>query len=255
MPELAARLQGAALAFLPVLIVALAWEAATRFGLFAAGLVPAPSAVAHAAVDLLRGGELVIDAAHSLWRAGAGLALSAGVGIALGVAMARLRPVEQFFQPLVTLTYPIPKSALIPLLMLWLGIGDLSKIAVVFLGTLLPVVMSTYNGVRGIDRMLLWSARNCGTSGLRLVTRIMIPAALPDILAGMRVALALAFVLVVSSEMLVARDGLGHLIMMLGEGGQYPGLFAVALVVGALGFLADRLFLAGMRALLQWREP
>jgi ABC-type nitrate/sulfonate/bicarbonate transport system permease component len=163
--------------------------------------------------------------------------------------------VERVVQPLVNVTYPLPKSALIPLLMIWLGIGDTAKVAVVFLGTVLPVIVGAYHGVRGVDHFLVWSARSCGTAGPRLVLRVLLPAALPDILAGVRTALALSFVLLISSELLVATNGLGHLISLLGEGGQYPEMFAVALLVCALGFGADRLFLGAMRWLLRWREP
>jgi ABC-type nitrate/sulfonate/bicarbonate transport system permease component len=253
--DVSARFGRSVFAFLPVVIVLMVWEAATRFGVVAGMMIPAPSAVVHALRDLLEDGELIQHAARSLWRGAAGFGLSVVTGIALGIAMAMFRPVERFAQPLVSIAYPLPKSALIPLLMLWLGIGDLSKIAVVFLGTLLPVVIGAYNGVRGVDPFLIWGAQNFGTSGWRLVSRIMLPAAMPDILAGIRVAVALAFVLFVSSELLVARDGLGYLILMLGDGGQYAGLFAVALVTSLLGFLADRLFLRGMRAALRWREP
>jgi ABC-type nitrate/sulfonate/bicarbonate transport system permease component len=238
----------------PVLIVAIVWEAAGRLGLLNPALVPLPSAIAAAFARLARSADLATDTAVSLWRGAAGLGLSVGVGTVVGLAMARVRWVERVVQPLVSVTYPLPKSALIPLLMIWLGIGDAAKIAVVFLGTVLPVIVGAYHGVRGVDHYLVWSAQSCGTAGARLVRRVMLPAALPDLLAGVRTALALSFVLLISSELLVATNGLGHLISLLGEGGQYPEMFAVALLVCALGFGADRLFLAAMRWLLRWRE-
>jgi NitT/TauT family transport system permease protein len=239
----------------PLVLVVVAWEAAGRLGLLNPSVVPLPSVISRAFVRLAMGADLGTNAVLSLWRATAGLGLSVMVGTALGVAMARLRAVERAVQPLVSVTYPLPKSALIPLLMIWLGIGDAAKVAVIFLGTLLPVIVGAYHGVRGVDPFLVWSAQNCGTTGIRLMARVMLPAALPDILAGIRTALALAFVLLVSSELLVARDGLGHLISLLGEAGQYPEMFAVALLVCGLGFAADRGFLAAMRWLLRWREP
>jgi ABC-type nitrate/sulfonate/bicarbonate transport system permease component len=238
----------------PVLIVAIVWEAAGRLGLLNPALVPLPSAIAAAFARLARSADLATDTVVSLWRGAAGLGLSVGVGTVVGMAMARVRWVERVVQPLVSVTYPLPKSALIPLLMIWLGIGDAAKIAVVFLGTVLPVIVGAYHGVRGVDHYLVWSAQSCGTAGARLVRRVMLPAALPDLLAGVRTALALSFVLLISSELLVATNGLGHLISLLGEGGQYPEMFAVALLVCALGFGADRLFLAAMRWLLRWRE-
>ena len=241
--------------FAPVLLVTVLWEAAGRVGLLNPTLVPLPSTIAAAFVRLASSADLAFDTAASLWRGAAGLALSVLFGTLLGVAMARLRWVERVAQPLVSVTYTLPKSALIPLLMIWLGIGDTAKVAVVFLGTVLPVIVGAYHGVRGVDHFLVWSAQSCGTAGPRLVLRVMLPAALPDILSGVRTALALSFVLLISSELLVASNGLGHLISLLGEGGQYPEMFAVALLVCGLGFGADRLFLAAMRWLLRWREP
>jgi ABC-type nitrate/sulfonate/bicarbonate transport system permease component len=241
--------------FAPVLIIAVLWEVAGRLGLLNPTLVPPPSAIVVAFARLATSADLAFDTGVSLWRGAAGLALSVAVGTVVGVAMARARWVERVVQPLVSVTYPLPKSALIPLLMIWLGIGDTAKVAVVFLGTVLPVIVGAYHGVRGVDHFLVWSARSCGTAGPRLVLRVLLPAALPDILAGVRTALALSFVLLISSELLVATNGLGHLISLLGEGGQYPEMFAVALLVCALGFGADRLFLGAMRWLLRWREP
>jgi ABC-type nitrate/sulfonate/bicarbonate transport system permease component len=240
--------------FAPVLLVAVLWEALARLGLLNPALVPPPSTIAAAFARLATSADLALDTGVSLWRGAAGLALSVGVGTVLGVAMARVRWVERLVQPLVSVTYPLPKSALIPLLMIWLGIGDTAKVAVVFLGTVLPVIVGAYHGVRGVDHYLVWSAQSCGTTGGRLMLRVMLPAALPDILSGVRTALALSFVLLISSELLVANNGLGHLISLLGEGGQYPEMFAVALLVCALGFGADRLFLAAMHRLLRWRE-
>ncbi|MFQ6111650.1 MAG: ABC transporter permease [Nitrospinota bacterium] len=203
---------------------------------------------------LLLSGDIPLHTAASLWREAMGFTLSVLVGTALGIAMARSRFMEDFFEPLVSLIYPLPKSALIPILIVWVGIGHLSKIAVIFLGCILPVVVSSFNGARGVDRFIIWSARNMGTSQRRLLWRVIIPAALPDILSGTRVALAISFVLLVSSEMLAANSGLGFLIFFLGEGGEYAGMFASIMTVTLLGFFADRLYLSFMRRVLVWRE-
>ena len=240
--------------FAPVLLVAVVWEVAGRLGLLNPALVPAPSAIAAALVRLASSADLALDTGVSLGRGAAGLALSVAVGTALGVAMARVRWVERVVQPLVSVTYPLPKSALIPLLMIWLGIGDTAKVAVVFLGTVLPVIVGAYHGVRGVDHYLVWSAQSCGTAGPRLVLRVILPAALPDILSGVRTALALSFVLLVASELIVARQGLGYMIGWLGDGGAYDAMFAVVLTVSLLGFAADRFYLMLVRRVLAWRE-
>ena len=231
----------------PLLIVALAWELAPRIGLVDPGALPPLSAVLAATWRLTLTGDLPLNAAYSMWRLVAGLSLAVVVGVSLGLAMAWYRPMRIVFEPLARCIYPMPKSALIPLLLLWLGLGDPSKIALIFLGSLLPVLLSTFNGVRGLDPMLVWSARSLGRSRFQVLREVALPAALPDILVGIRTALALSFILLVSSEFLMASNGLGYMISFLGDGGVYDAMFACVLVVSLLGFAADRLFLLLMR--------
>jgi ABC-type nitrate/sulfonate/bicarbonate transport system permease component len=168
--------------------------------------------------------------------------------------MAWWRSVDLLLGPLVELFYPMPKSALIPVTALWLGFGDGSKILLIFLGCMLPVTIGAYNGARGCDRMLVWSARSMGASRMRALLDVVLPSALPELLNGIRSALALTFVLLVSSELIQARSGLGYLIGFLGSGGVYDAMFAVVLTVAFLGFLADRVYLLLMRRALIWRE-
>ena len=203
---------------------------------------------------MLRSGELVTNGASSLWRAGAGLALAIVVGAALGIAMAWWRPVNAALGPLVEMFYPMPKSALIPVTVLWLGFGDGSKILLIFLGCMLPVTIGAFNGARGSDQALVWSARSMGASRLRMLWDVVVPSALPEMLNGIRTALALAFILLVSAELIVAREGLGYLIGYLGANGTYDAMFAVVLTVAFLGFAADRAYQALMQRLLLWRE-
>ncbi len=157
--------------------------------------------------------------------------------------------------PIVQLFYPMPKSALIPVMMIWFGLGDMSKIVLIFIGCLLPVVISAYNGARGVNPFLIWSARSLGASRAATLIQVTLPAAMPDILNGIRTALAFAFILMVSSEFVIAKDGFGYLISQLGDGGSYAAMFAVILVVAAVGFTADRLYGAFVRHQLRWREP
>lgn len=242
------------LRYSPLLIIALAWEASSRLGLVSTLTLPALSDVIAAWLDLAKSGDLTTNGLSSLWRGGAGLALAIVIGGALGIAMAWWRPVNVLLGPLVELFYPMPKSALIPVTVLWLGFGDGSKILLIFLGCMLPVTIGAYNGARGCDRMLVWSARSMGASRLRALWDVVLPSAMPELLNGIRTALALAFVLLVSSELIQARSGLGYLIGFLGSSGVYDAMFAVVLTVAFLGFLADRLYLLLMRRALIWRE-
>jgi len=139
-------------------------------------------------------------------------------------------------------------------MVLWLGFGDASKVVLIFVGCLLPVTLSAFNGARGTDQVLIWSARSLGASRWRVLWEVVLPSALPELLSGIRTALALSFVLLVASELIVARQGLGYMIGWLGDGGAYDAMFAVVLTVALLGFAADRLYLMLVRRVLAWRE-
>lgn len=240
--------------YLPLLLLGVLWEAAPRIGLVSTLALPPLSDVLVAWYHLLLGGDLWSNGAASLYRAGMGLLLSVVIGGALGISMAWWRPVNVIVSPLVELFYPVPKSALIPVTALWLGFGDGSKILLIFLGCMIPVTLGAFNGARGSDQMLVWSARSMGASRLRTLWDVVVPSALPELLNGIRTALALAFVLLVSSELIVAQKGFGYLIGILGEGGVYDGMFAVVLTVATLGFVADRIYQRLMRRVLRWQE-
>ena len=239
--------------YLPLVLLALAWEAAARLGLVSSLALPPLSKVVAAWIDLASDGELAVNALSSLYRASAGLALAVVIGAALGIAMATSRAFDAVAGPLVELFYPMPKSALIPVTVLWLGFGDGSKILLIFLGCMLPVTLGAFNGARGSERVLVWSARSMGASRLRVLWDVVLPSAMPELLNGIRTAIALAFILLVSSELIEARKGLGSLIGYLGNSGSYEAMFAVVLTVALLGFIADRIYLLLARRMLRWQ--
>ena len=243
-----------AVRYLPLLLIALAWEIAARLNIVDTLALPPLSKVAIAWVDLMRDGELVDNGAASLYRAGMGLLLAVVVGGGLGLCMARVRLLDVFVNPLVEVFYPLPKSALIPVTVLWLGFGDGSKILLIFLGCMIPVTIGAYNGARGSDHALVWSARSMGAGRLRMMWDVVVPSALPELLNGIRTALALAFILLVSSELIVSQKGFGYLIGYLGSTGAYEGMYAVVLTVAFLGFSADRFYQFLMQWLLRWRD-
>src|SRR5262249_44947586 len=164
------------LRYLPLALLALAWEGAARAGLVSVLALPALSNVVVAWIDLIKDGELVGNGLSSLYRAGVGLALSIVIGAVLGVFMAWWRPINVALAPLVEMFYPMPKSALIPVTVIWLGFGDGSKILLIFLGCMLPVTIGTFNGARGSDRVLVWSARSMGASRLRMLWDVVLPS-------------------------------------------------------------------------------
>lgn len=251
------RLQTALMAifrYLPLVVLAIGWELVARYVFTSSSALPSLSQVIAAWFELIKDGELFTHGAASLYRAGAGLLSSIIVGAVLGIFMAWWRPVNVALAPLVEMFYPMPKSALIPVTVIWLGFGDGSKILLIFLGCMLPVTIGAFNGARGTDRALVWSARSMGAGRLRMLWDVVLPSAIPELLNGIRTALALAFILLVTSELIVARQGFGYLIGYLGNNGSYDGMFAVVLTVAFLGFAADRVYLMLMQRILRWRE-
>jgi NitT/TauT family transport system permease protein len=244
---------GALLRYLPLVLLALAWEASARTGLVSTLALPPLSEDVVAWIELARSGELVTNGAASLWRAGAGLFLAVVIGAALGILMAWWKPVNVLLGPLVEMFYPMPKSALIPVTVIWLGFGNGSKILLIFLGCMLPVTIGAFNGARGSEQLLVWSARSMGAGRLRMLWDVVVPSAMPELLNGVRTAIALSFILLVSSELIVAQQGLGYLIGFLGANGSYDAMFAVVLTVAFLGFAADRVYLMIMQRVLRWQ--
>jgi ABC-type nitrate/sulfonate/bicarbonate transport system permease component len=240
--------------YLPLLLLAAAWELAARLELVSSTALPPLSDVIRAWIELLKDGDLVSNGLSSLYRAFAGLGLAILVGATLGIVMAWWRPVNTLLAPLVEMFYPLPKSALIPVTVIWLGYGDGSKILLIFLGCMLPVTIGAYNGARASEQALVWSARSMGATRLRMLWDVVLPSAMPELLNGARTALALSFILLVSSELIVAQKGFGYLIGSLGANGTYDAMYAVVLTVAFLGFAADRVYLAITKRTLAWRE-
>ena len=239
--------------YLPLLLLAVAWELTARLELVSTTALPPLSDVIRAWVELLKDGDLVSNGASSLYRGAAGLMLAILIGATLGIAMAWSRPANVLFAPLVEIFYPLPKSALIPVTVIWLGYGDGSKILLIFLGCMLPVTIGAFNGARSSEQALVWSARSMGASKLRMLWDVVLPSAMPELLNGIRTALALSFILLVSSELIVAQKGFGFLIGYLGANGSYDAMYAVVLTVAFLGFAADRVYLLITERTLAWR--
>ncbi len=246
----AARIGGAALLIAAVVI----WEGVSAGGLVDEQVLPRFSVVVAAWWELLTTGELLRQVASSLGRQVAGFMSAVVIGVTLGVAMARYRAVDDLAGPLITLIMPIPKAALIPLVMLWFGIGDIAKTIVVFLGTILPVVVSAYHAAGSVEQVYLWSARSMGDSEAQLLRRVILRAALPEIMSGIRMGLIISLIVLVGAEMLAGRGGIGWLVFYTLDTGAYRVTYAAMLTIAIIGFAYDRLFLALSRRLLHWAE-
>lgn len=239
--------------FTPLLIIAFVWEASTRLGLISEFALPPLSNVVASFVQLA-GDDLSYHTGRSVLRGGVGFLAAVVIGVSAGVLMAWYRPVRILVNPVMRCFYPMPKSALIPVTIMWIGLGDASKMTLIFIGCLLPIVMSSFNAARGVDDVLLWSARGMGASEREVLLEVVVPASLPEILSGIRISLALSFILMVSAELIIANNGIGYLIDLLGEGGDYSGMFAGVVTISAVGFFADRLYVVLARRILIWRE-
>lgn len=238
----------------PLVIFGAVWHFASVSGLIDQSFLPPPRAVGAALVDLLRGPQIKDNLLITLFRAAVGLALGSVIGVWVGLMMARSMRFRAYVSPIVGGTYSLPKSALIPLFILWFGVGSVTAICAVFLACLLPVIVHAFHGVATTPNVLVWSAEAMGYSQRQLLGRVYLRHALPDILTGLRIALGFSFVLAISSEMIAANSGIGKLIFMYGENGAYDYMFAAIACVVAVAFLADRVLLSVTRLCLHWHE-
>ncbi|OZI26740.1 hypothetical protein CAL26_05315 [Bordetella genomosp. 9] len=239
---------------LPLLGLVLLWEAVVMAGVVDPAFLPPAHQVAEAFWQLVAEGEAWRDLAISAYRALGGLVLGSAAGVALGLLMATSRRANGFFGPLVAATYSLPKAALVPLFVLWFGVGDVTNMLTVFLSSLLPVVVNTYHGVKAVPHTLVWSARAFGTPFHRILTRVLLPASAPHILTGVRIALGFSWVLTLSAEMIAARSGIGKLVFQYGENGSYAYMFAGITSIVILAYAMDRLMVRLTARLLRWHE-
>lgn len=248
------RAVSAASGVIPVLFVLGIWEAIPRLGLLDPTFLPSIGKIAAALWSLMQDASFFVDIGTTVLRALCGLLLGSAVGITIGTLMAVSSPIETFFNPLVKATYSLPKTSLIPLLILWFGIGTTTATVAVMLATLLPMIVYSYHGVQGAPRILIWSARAMGTSRFDMLRRILLPSALHPILTAFRLALGFSFVIAIASEMIASKSGVGRLIFMYGENGVYDYLFASVAGVVLVAFLLDGAVGALTRRLLHWQD-
>ncbi|MWD29385.1 ABC transporter permease subunit [Aquicoccus sp. SCR17] len=223
---------------LPVLLL-LALEQAVDSGAVRRALIPAPSDVWGELVYILQGGHLWAPLGKTLYLLAVAYGCASVLAIGLGLLMGRSRAVYNLFEPLVEVIRPLPKPALLPPLILFLGIGDTMKMTVVGLAVFFPVLINTVQGVRGVDPVLVETARTFGYSGGRIVSRVVLPAALPFIFTGLRIALGLGLILVVVAEMLAGTGGIGFLIVDMQRTFQVTSMYAWLVILAVLGFLLN----------------
>jgi ABC-type nitrate/sulfonate/bicarbonate transport system permease component len=238
--------------FVSVSLLIAAWEIVARSGTVTPYLLPSVGTVLSRIWDDAVAGDLWTNMILTLYRAFAGFAIAAIIGVAVGFAMARSRIANWFFDPLISVGFPMPKIAFLPVIILWLGTFDVSKISMVVFETTFPVVTGTLVGIAGVERELIWSARNMGASEREVLRQVVLPAALPQIMTGLQVALPLALIVAVVSEMVMGGYGLGGAMMTAYRFANSAGVFAGIVEIAAVGWVVVKLMAVLRRRLLLW---
>jgi ABC-type nitrate/sulfonate/bicarbonate transport system permease component len=237
-----------------ILVLLIAWEAFARSGKVTAFMLPPFSAVAQRIYADAIGGELWRNLGVTMFRALTGFAIAAVGGVALGAMMARNRFVRWFFDPIISVGFPMPKIAFLPIIILWLGLYDVSKISVVVFDAIFPVVTATLAGLAGVERELIWSGRNMGASERELMWQVVLPAALPQILTGLQVALPIALILAIIAEMAMGGYGLGGAMMSASRFADSRGVFAGIVEIAIVGYALIKALALIRRRLLVWHQ-
>src|SRR5262245_14759262 len=199
--------------------------------------------------------EFYEDVAASLGRSLPGFVLGASLGAALGLAAGVARWFDRLLSPAVFLTYPVPKIVMLPIFMIWFGIGDLSKVLIIALACFYPVFINAYYGVRQTRTILVWSALNMGATPAQVFRRVVLPSAAPMIFASLRVSLALSFIVIFAAEMINARSGLGHMIRIAENSLRFDLMYVSLAAIAILGYTGDRLVRLAHSRLLAWQAP
>jgi ABC-type nitrate/sulfonate/bicarbonate transport system permease component len=229
------------------------WQLLLMAGIGDRRFIPAPTDIAVRFWALIRNGELAMHTGVTLVRVFAGFVIGAIPGVAVGLLMAMFKPVRIFFDPLIAALFPIPKIALMPLLLLAFGFGDASKIALVAIAVFFPVIVNTYAGASNIEKIYWDVAKNYGASQWVMFTRIVFFGALPMIFAGLRIALAVSFIVLVAAEFVATKSGLGYLIWNSWELLQVDIMFVGIVTVGILGLITSALFQEIERKVIPWK--
>jgi ABC-type nitrate/sulfonate/bicarbonate transport system permease component len=237
-----------------VLAVLLAWELTARSGLVTPFMLPRFSAVLERIWADAASGELAVNVGLTVYRAMVGFLIAAAGGIVLGMAMSRSVGVNWLFDPIISVGFPMPKIAFLPVVILWLGFYDLSKISMVVFDAIFPVVTATVAGIQGVERELIWSARNMGAKDRELLWQVIFPAALPQIMTGLQVALPIALIVAVVAEMMMGGYGLGGAMMTASRFADSRGVFAGIVEIAVVGYCLVKGMAVLRRRLLLWHQ-
>ena len=220
-----------------LLSIVAVWELIAKTGIVSELFLPAPSSIMREGWGMLLSGEIFANFAASFYRIAAGYMIGCALGIVLGLLTGMSKLADITGTPLIYALYPIPKIALLPLIILWLGIGELSKITIIGLGVFFPVVINTYSGVKNIDPLFIKVAVSFHAKGLNLVRKVIIPGALPVIFAGLKLAAGTSLLMLVAAEMIAAQEGIGAMILHYGDLMLTTKLMVGVIMLSVMGIL------------------
>jgi ABC-type nitrate/sulfonate/bicarbonate transport system permease component len=235
-----------------ILVVLATWEYVARSGRVTPFMLPAFSVVAQRIDTEAVHGDLWLNLGLTMYRALTGFAIAAIGGVVLGAAMSRSKILRWFFDPLISVGFPMPKIAFLPIIILWLGLYDVSKISMVVFDAIFPVVTATLAGIASVEKELIWSGRNMGAGEREMMWQIILPASLPQIMTGLQVALPIALIVAIIAEMAMGGYGLGGAMMTASRYANSPGVFAGIVEIAVVGYILIKIMAMVRRRLLVW---
>ncbi len=238
--------------WLLLLALLLAWELATRAGLFTPFMLPSPELVGLRIWSDAQSGALAVNVGLTLYRALTGFVIAVALGVLIGVGMARGGVVGWFFDPIVSVGFPMPKITFLPVIVLWLGFYDTAKISMVVFDAVFPVIGGVLLGVKSVEKELIWSARSLGAGEREIWPRIVLPAAMPQIMTGLQVSLPIAMIVAIVAEMLMGGYGMGGAMVQASRLADSPGVFAGIVEIAIVGWGLVKGMALLRRRLLVW---
>ena len=237
-----------------ILVMLIAWELFARSGKVTPFMLPRFSTVLEYIYNDAVSGDLWVNLGLTLYRALTGFVIATVAGIALAMAMSRSKIAHWFFDPIISVGFPMPKIAFLPIIILWLGLYDFSKISIVVFDAIFPVVTATLAGIAAVDKELLWSARNMGAKEHEIMWQVVLPAASPQILTGQQVALPISLIVAIIAEMVMGGYGLGGAMMGASRFANSPGVFAGIVEIAVVGYALIKIMALARRRLLVWHQ-
>lgn len=238
---------------LGVLGILIIWETISRTGVISESYLPAPTSILSVGWKMLISGEIHENVLASLYRIAIGYAIGGALGIIVGILLGFSRWLDAMLMPVVYSIYPIPKIALLPLFILWLGIDETPKITLIAIGVFFPVVINTYTGVRNVDPSLIKAAATFGSTRFNIMRKVILPASLPMIFAGLKISAGYSMLLLVSAEMIAAEKGVGAMILHYGNMLMTTNMMVGILVLIVMGLALNRLLVWLEIKLLPWK--